>query len=263
MTSAERYWLAGGTRSVPHVTRAAFRFTSEERRIVDFTVFVLNAHLVSLTSGLERVVKGAGASEGIATPAGAEPIEKQDMLPDQGFLEEMVLVRVVDSFLTYLSELLALIFEARPEMLRSSEQERLDFILQFADIDELRKALAERRVERLSYLGLRDLAKYLEDHMGFTLFRNAQDLDEAALLVELRNLLVHNRGVVSNAAVRRFPTLGPELGRRFRMGWSELRERRQFLEHAVLDIDVRATLKFKLQVMRLPQQGSRDVPDSS
>ena len=42
-------------------------------------------------------------------------------------MTEMALCRAVDSYLTYLTELLSLIFRANPESLRSAEEVKLDF----------------------------------------------------------------------------------------------------------------------------------------
>src|SRR6266511_3891545 len=70
---------------------------------------------------------------------------------------QMAVQRSVDNYLTYLSELLALLFRTRPETLRSSETVPLEEVLRHMSMDELIAALAERRVERLAYLGMADL----------------------------------------------------------------------------------------------------------
>jgi len=82
--------------------------------------------------------------------ASSAPDERLRFSTHEPLLQEMVVVRFVDNFLCYLGELLALIFGTRPETLRSSEQERIDFVLQYDSMDELRAALAEKRVERLA-----------------------------------------------------------------------------------------------------------------
>jgi hypothetical protein len=148
--------------------------------------------------------------------------------------------------------LLALVYKSRPETLRSAEQERLDFILQFESMDELRTAVAEKRVERLSYLGLRDLAVHLRNTMSFDLFPESADEERAALLVEYRNLFVHARGVVTTTSARKVKALQHLVGTRVQIKPSSLRETRQFLENAVIDADVRAAQKFSLEVQPLP-----------
>jgi hypothetical protein len=103
-------------------------------------------------------------------------------------LLEMVLTRGVDSFLTYLSELFSLVFRSRPETLRSREQIRVEDVLEHESMDEVVAFLSERRVGRLAYAGLRDLAKEVESDLGLALFPEPGALDRAVSIVEARNL---------------------------------------------------------------------------
>ena len=177
---------------------------------------------------------------------------RENPLVHKSLLLELVLTRTVDNFLCFVSDLLALIYKSKPEMLRSSESEKLDFILQFTDMDQLRSAIAEKRVERLSYLGLRELCEHIESHMSFMVFEAPEDLHRAALIVELRNICTHARGVVGPTTVRRFPEMRAELGRHINLSASKVTEDRKFLEDCVFDIDLRATSKFSLPCKPLP-----------
>ncbi|MDQ3686595.1 MAG: hypothetical protein M3430_13505 [Acidobacteriota bacterium] len=85
-------------------------------------------------------------------------------------MAELVLCRSIDNYLVYLSQLLALIFRTKPETLKSGEQERLDFILKHSSMDDLIGALAEKRVDKLAYMGMRDLARYFEEKLGLNCF---------------------------------------------------------------------------------------------
>ena len=236
----ERYWLAGGQAPVPHLTKAALRFASEHSRLLDFHVFFMEAVT-------DRLVE---KSKGDANQLAAFQAELQD---HRSLLVEVVICRVADNFLSFISDLLAMIYQFQPDMLKSSEQERIDFILKFESMEELRVALAEKRVERLAYLGLRDLADYLSSKMGFELFSDNSDLERAALIVEYRNLFVHNRGVISSTSARRYKEMREHIGKRVTVQTEYVRELRQFLENAVIDIDIRASKKFSLPVVSLPE----------
>ena len=120
-------------------------------------------------------------------------------------LREVFICRQVDNFLTYISEFLALIFRARPQTLRSNETERLDFILAYSSMDDLINSLAEKRVEALSYGGMSDLVKYMRDRLGFELFEDGEREERAVQLIEVRNIIVHNRGIASRTFLRRMP----------------------------------------------------------
>jgi hypothetical protein len=131
----------------------------------------------------------------------------------------MVAARGVDNFLTFLSELLALLFRERPETLRSSEQQvKVAFVLQHNSMEELTEALGERRVEQLAYAGMRELADRLDDQLGFQLFETEDELRRAIEFIEARNLIVHNRGIVNRTYISRVPWKRAELGERVTLG---------------------------------------------
>jgi hypothetical protein len=113
------------------------------------------------------------------------------------FVMEMILVRGTDNFLTYISELLALVFTGRPETLKSGETVKLEEILQYSTMPDLVHHLAERRVERLSYQGMRDLQKDLAERLNIEIFLSDESLSRAVRIIETRNLVVHNRGILN------------------------------------------------------------------
>jgi hypothetical protein len=161
-------------------------------------------------------------------------------------LAEMLHCRIVDNFLTYTSELLALVFRSRPETLRSSEQIRLEFVLSHSSMEELLGALADRKVNELSYRGMKDLNRFLVDHMGFELFPEGADLDLAVEAIEMRNLIVHSRGIVSATAVSRVPSLRDLEGRALDCSTETNSKYGLFFEAAVRSVDLGAIEKFGL-----------------
>jgi hypothetical protein len=76
------------------------------------------------------------------------------------FLRDMTVVSAVDNYLAYLKDILYLICRKRPEVLRSNEMVRADFILGYSDMSDLVDALAERKVSDLSYKSFADLSKF-------------------------------------------------------------------------------------------------------
>jgi hypothetical protein len=166
-------------------------------------------------------------------------------------LREVVICRQVDNFLTYISEFLALIFRARPQTLRSNETERLDFILAYSSMEDLINSLAEKRVEALSYQGMSDLIRYMRERLGFDLFENKEREERAVQLIEVRNIIVHNRGIASRTFLRRMPHFPAKIGEKVRLGDLATKEMELF-PICVCDIDVRGAAKFGL-----PQSASR------
>ena len=161
-------------------------------------------------------------------------------------LVEMMLCRGTDNFLTYVAELLSLVFHTRPETLRSSEMVGLETILNHRTMDELVSFLAEQRVNRLSYKGMADLSEYLSERLAFDLFPNPDGLEQASRIVELRNLIVHNRGIVNARFLSRTRDTSASAGQALNLDSDRVLEDLKFLALSVNDADARAVEKFGL-----------------
>src|SRR6266545_6126446 len=127
-------------------------------------------------------------------------------------LLQLVAARGADDFLLYISELLALVFRSRPETLRSNEQVRLDLILQHDTMENLVSDLAERKVQSLSYQGMRDVATWVQERLGLKLLSNPVSLERTVRIIEVRNLIAHNRAVVNRLFLTRVPDSPAAIG---------------------------------------------------
>lgn len=117
-------------------------------------------------------------------------------------LLQMNLCRIADNFTTFLASIIREALAARPEMLRSNEQIRLDYALSFASVDDLREDLIDRKVADLGYLGFAALLDWINDHMGITVITEEHVRNEIIELLETRNAIVHNRGVIGEKYLR-------------------------------------------------------------
>lgn len=233
------------------VSAECARFLDSFRETIDFVFFV--TYVVTAQDDVQRI-----AAEALlpgAEPEEAEQLKKQ--LEDgavttrrlQRFTHlifEMLVTRAVDSYLTYVSDLLSTVFRARPEMLRSNEQVRVEFVLQHGTMDDLVNALAERRVERLAFAGMRELASNLRDALGFDLFASDDELEHAVRVIEDRNLIVHNRAVVNRTYVRRVPDADTGVGERLTFEFEGVFRDIEFLAEAAVHADARAATKWGL-----------------
>ncbi len=159
-------------------------------------------------------------------------------------MSELILTRSVDILLTYVARLMALIFTTKPETLRSKSQVEVEYILSFDSREEMLTALADDEVNRLAYLGMRQLAENLEKKLGLPLFPQKTDLGHAIDVIEARNLIVHNAGIVNRTYLKRQPHSTQQLGEQIKI--ASPTEAPAFLAHAVVDIDARAIAKFGL-----------------
>lgn len=168
-----------------------------------------------------------------------------DLLRSFGvFTLEVKLSRHVDNYLTYLSELLSLIFVTRPETLRSSETVTLQEVLSHERMEDFISRAAEQRVEALSYKGMVTLNKYMSDKLAFPLFEESEKLETAARIVDTRNLIVHNRGIVN----RRARNVPGDVGEQVKLTEASVEKDAEFLRLSGFDIDTRALSKFGLPV---------------
>lgn len=86
-------------------------------------------------------------------------------------LSTMMYVRTIDNFINYFKEILSEIVIKNPNILKSKDTERLDFILSFKTFEELVNAITEKKVEALFYQGIKDIQQYFRDRLGIEIFK--------------------------------------------------------------------------------------------
>ena len=154
----------------------------------------------------------------------------------------------MDNFLAFISDLLAVIYRNCPEALKSSESIKLEVVLSHSSMETLIQELVERRVNQLSYQGVRELAGYIEDRLGLKLFANSEEIERAAEIIDARNLIVHNRGVVNRLYQEKHPA--SKLGSRLRFSVEKTFSDLEFLFLTVCNADKCAIQKFGLEATR-------------
>jgi len=160
---------------------------------------------------------------------------------------EMIFSRAVENFLTFASELMAAIYTTRPTTLRTSETITVEEVLSYGTMDDLIQLLTERKVERLSYKGMQDLRNYLNEKLNFDLFPDPDCLSRAVRIVETRNLITHNRGVVNRTFLRKTGNTSLKVGMPVPFDPVEVLVDVEFLGVSATEIDERAASKFTLR----------------
>lgn len=172
-------------------------------------------------------------------------------------LLETTLARAVDNYLTFVAELMSVVFRTRSETLHSVGTVKVAFILQHDSMDELIEGLAERQVEALAYAGVADLQATLADTLGFDLFDTTADRDTAVRIIEARNLIVHNRGVINRRYQARVAD-APALGSTLPLTVDDVFDHMVFLAESARDIDHRAARKWDLEQKPFPAESDED-----
>ena len=165
------------------------------------------------------------------------------------YFSQMAFARTVDNFITYFKDLLAEVINVSPEILRSKEQERLDFILQFDTIEELRNVIAEKKIEELFYRGILDINKFFEEKLGIKLFKTEEDLNNVNALVKQRNLIVHNRGRINKQFLKEFPKSNFEENKYLVFSYENLSRINVMLSNFLVYIDKEVGSKFGLELI--------------
>ena len=180
-----------------------------------------------------------------------DPIHADDTLTQ--FLCSMLLARLVDNFLTYLSEVLNVIFRCQPNLLRGSDDGyKLDFILNHQTMDELVARIAEGKVENLSRQSMRNLSEYFKKTLKVEVFRNEDELKDGIMLNEVRNLIVHRRGIADSRFCIMFPELNMEPGDGVAVDQKLVLGAKALFKLAVMNTDVHASKRFKFPPPTLP-----------
>jgi len=164
-------------------------------------------------------------------------------------LGEMLFCRGVNSFLTYLADLMTLIYEKYPKKLPSNKQVTYRFCIEHHMAGDLISALAEETVLELTHQSLDALAKYFKKNLDLVLFTKDPHLANARLCVDIRNIITHNRGIITRFFIQRNPRFMDDLGKRVMLGEEDRREMLSTLGYCARQLDVRAVEKFGLEAI--------------
>ena len=235
-----------------------------------------------LPKALDGVVKQMAES---IDPSGVDPAFREqwerdvkygagatrEMLLYERLAAEMYVTRAVGNFLAYLSELLTLVFQARPETLGESSV-TVKEVLEYGTPEALVAAAAERKVNDISQRGMRQLDDYFRRDHQMRLFKSDEEVKQAEYIRAVRNLIVHKRGLVD----RKFLADVPDRKGKDQLGMKvELEEvvldTLDLLDRTVDDIDGRIAKKYKLAqpitdkgfwqiIAQLRQMGTTEPP---
>jgi hypothetical protein len=92
------------------------------------------------------------------------------------------------------------------------------------------------------------------------LFTKKADLAKAALSVDIRNVITHNRGIVNRLFINRNPQFAEDLGKRVVLDEQESREMLSTLGYGARQLDLRAIKKFRLETIAPQFKESANAP---
>jgi len=163
-----------------------------------------------------------------------------------------LVIRNVDNFLTYLSELLFLIYEKYPKTLKSNDQVRVEDILEYESMEDLVGWLVDKKITELSYAGLDKVKEEVSKKHNFDLFPDVGTFEKINQFVGLRTLFVHNRGVVNRRFISKYRSSGYTLKQKVNLDGEGIISWLDVILGAAIDIDKRAVEKFGLSTIEIP-----------
>lgn len=173
------------------------------------------------------------------------PMRHQLRQRRQIFLE-ILHVRQVDYFLSYLSSLLYEIFTQRPETLRSSEKVEVSSILRHDSIESIVLELAERKVEELSYSSFRHVVEFFHERFGIRIVAG-DDVSRIQSAINVRNISVHNHCNIDRRFAQRQGLPEESIGKKFVLAGEQVMDWQDLFLALVKEIDRAAVRKLKLR----------------
>lgn len=161
---------------------------------------------------------------------------------------QMTLCRYVDNFLCYLKDVLVEVVNKKPDVLKSSETEKLEDILSFDTINELREFIIEKKLKALFYKNIEDINKFFTDKLGIDIL--GESMNELNLLIKQRNVIVHNRAKINDELIELIPQYKGHFNEQLIFKYDKLEHILLFLNNLAVDIDAKLIEKFKLKKIR-------------
>jgi hypothetical protein len=212
-------------------SEASHRFQLQHFRIFDFFLFA-----VRLSSNSDKVI--LSAAEALAFRGDEEDVARFEELkknPDPafrklksfaGYQSDSMIIRLVDNFMSFVSETLQSCMAKKPELLRSKEQVKIEDVLRFTDRRDLMDFLIGRKINELTYGGLRGIEEFLDRRLNLSLVNNDQERIKLSISIELRNIYTHNRSAINELFLSRTMAHGHDYnfvqGERFHAGFEEI-----------------------------------------
>lgn len=215
------------------------------------------ARIVELWSFIGAFYRIIGAVQSIKVPPNlAERAERgefkfYDFSEHVQLVNEIQLVRAVESFDLYLLSILREIFESQPNMLKSEAAIDAATVIDLGgNLREIVRHIAEKRLHELAYLPLSALQKFVKDRTSIEIFATREVYECAVLASEVRNLIAHNDCRTNKQFENRTKGISNPLriaaNGKVVIDDRWLRKASYALDGAVFDIDAAAVEKYSL-----------------
>lgn len=111
---------------------------------------------------------------------------------------EMALCDAVNNFLSFLSEIMHVILIKNPRIM-SNDNDKISFraVFDHTDIVSLQTKVIADKIEHISRKGFNELTIFFKENLKFEIHLNNENEKKIVKrIIDIRNLLIHNRGVM-------------------------------------------------------------------
>lgn len=244
-------------------TQTCWQFLDAYKEAIDYLYFTINlAHSAdevalkaaeTLRDLEEDEVKKARFQAHIESPARA--VKKL-----HGFREvnsKNISTTIADSFLWYISNIIQQAMKRRPEIIKSGETVKIEEIFNYPSRRELINYLIDRKINSLSYGGLKQIEKFISESLSIELFNTEEDKGLLRIFIEVRNIQTHNRGYVNRVFLDRVEDLLPSTHFKFKEGkkayldFDDLTLMSRVCVATAMDLDRKMAQKFGIKRKRI------------
>jgi hypothetical protein len=231
-------------RRVPRATEALIAFLDSQSELLQF-----GGLLQSLPKLLDEVETHLPESEelGHLTHHGFHTWEIiRDRMKFTRLTDETVLCRFVDTFHVYLADLIRIALKKEPRLLRSGAMLRADEILEYRSIAEVMEYLIAKKVDELAYAGFAAVLRYVRDGMGAKVTIETDTISKATRAIAVRNIIVHNRGVVNDRFIAQTCATDVHSGERYCLRTNDVFSWMDALRAVISELDTAVATHLKL-----------------
>ncbi|WP_375569596.1 hypothetical protein ABWH93_16660 [Seohaeicola saemankumensis] len=164
---------------------------------------------------------------------------------------------ITDGFLWYISNIIQDAMKRKPELVKSGEQIRIEKIFDHANKKDLINYLIDRRINSLSYGGMKEIENFMKNTLGVSVFKDEQERVILNEFIEIRNINTHNRGVVNRVFIDRLSSKAVEVEPKYRVGsrihldYDDLVKFSKTCIQVALEVDNKVSEKFNIMRKRV------------
>lgn len=188
--------------------------------------------------GVVRIINDVGD---MLYPDGAEIYPKNQ---EGRILSRILYSSFVDTFETYLSDLLFEIFLANPATLKSKQQVSIEEVLNCSDIQEFVEYWAKERLAKLQKGSVKGFIRDNQQIRDLGVLNETRQ-NEIEKILQIRHLYAHRNGIVDEKFLQYFPGQF-SLNSEHKMTLREISDICLELASTAHDIDIAAVEKYKL-----------------